>query len=287
VAPDQPSDQSVEDGQSLVFDSEPLGEAVEILGAPVVELEVSSDRPQAQLCIRLNDVAPDGSSLRVTYGMLNLTHRDSHEIPEALKPGRPYRIRIRMNDIAQTFPKGHRIRLAVSASYWPIAWPSPASASVSFAAGNGRLTLPVRAPRKEDATLPAFGKAETPAPLARTVHRPGWLKEWLDHDLVSGTHVFTTEEDEGVVTIDHIDMTEEHHKLERFTIRDGDPLSATAEISHSHSFARGGWKTRMDTWTRMTSTAGDFLLEGRLDAYEGNKRILSRNWHVRRPRDLV
>jgi hypothetical protein len=158
---------------------------------------------------------------------------------------------------------------------------------VSFAAGAGRLELPVRAARKEDAKLPTFARAETPRPLARTVHRPGWLKEWVDHDLVSGTHVFTTEEDEGAVTIDHIDMTEEHHKVERFTIREGDPLSATAEISHSHSFARGGWKTRMDTWTRMTCSATEFILHGRMDAYEGEKRVLSRNWHVHRPRDLV
>ncbi len=287
VAPDLPSDQSAEDGQSLVFDSEPLSETVEIFGAPAVELAVSTDRAQAQLCVRLNDVAPDGSSLRVTYGMLNLTHHASHEKPEALKPGRSYRLRIQMNDIAQSFPRGHRIRLAISASYWPIAWPSPEPARVSFAAGSGRLILPVRGARKEDAKLPAFAPAETPEPLARTVHRPGWLKEWLDYDLVSGTHVFATEEDEGRVTIDHIDMTEEHHKLERFTIRAGDPLSAAGEISHSHSFERGGWKTRTDTWTRMTCTATDFVLAGRLDAWEGENRVLSRNWHVRRRRDLV
>jgi putative CocE/NonD family hydrolase len=287
VAPDLPSDQSPEDGQSLIFDTQPLGETVEILGAPVVELEVSADRPNAQLCVRLNDVAPDGSSLRVTFGMLNLTHHASHEKPQALTPGKSYRVRIQMNDIAQSFPEGHRIRLAISASYWPITWPSPAMANVSFAAGSGRLALPIRDARKEDANLPAFARAETPTPLACTVHRPGWLKEWLDHDLVNGTHVFTTEEDEGRVTIDHIDMTEEHHKLERFTIREGDPLSATGEISHSHSFARQGWQTRMDTWTRMSATATDFILEGRLDAYEGEKRVFSRNWQVSRPRDFV
>ena len=81
-------------------------------------------------------------------------------------------------------------------------------------------------------------------------------------------------------------MTEEHHKVERFTIREGDPLSATrARSSHSHSFERGGgsWKTRMDTWTKMTCSATEFILHGRLDAYEGEKRVLSRNWHVHRP----
>ena len=51
-------------------------EPVEILGAPVVTLEVASDRPVAQLIARLCDVHPDGRSLRVSFGVLNLTHRD-------------------------------------------------------------------------------------------------------------------------------------------------------------------------------------------------------------------
>ena len=82
-APDLPSDQREEDARSVVFDTAPLGETLEILGAPEVELELSADRPQAQICVRLNDVAPDGASLRVSFGLLNLTHRDSHEDPTA------------------------------------------------------------------------------------------------------------------------------------------------------------------------------------------------------------
>jgi hypothetical protein len=37
----------------------------------------------------------------------------------------------------------------------------------------------------------------------------------------------------------------------------------------------------------MTATGTAFVLEARLDAYEGDRRILSRNWQVSRPRDLV
>src|SRR5262249_26602607 len=111
-APDQPSDQREEDAKSVLFDSGPLDETVEILGAAEVELEVTAERPQAQLCVRLTDVAPDGASLRVSYGLLNLTHRDSHEEPTPLVPGRRYRVRIKLNDAAHAFPRGHRIRLA-------------------------------------------------------------------------------------------------------------------------------------------------------------------------------
>src|SRR5881392_1103740 len=78
---DAPTDQRDDDGGSLTFDSAPLGERLEILGAPVADLELAVDRPQAALAVRLNEIRPDGSSVRVTYGVLNLTHRTSHEHP--------------------------------------------------------------------------------------------------------------------------------------------------------------------------------------------------------------
>src|SRR6185312_5218083 len=113
-APDMPADQRPEDGKSLLFDGAPLDAAGEILGAPVAVLELAADQAQAQICVRLNDVAPDGSSLRVSSGLLNLTHRDSQESPAPLEPGKRYRVRVQLNDIAHTFPAGHRIRVAVS-----------------------------------------------------------------------------------------------------------------------------------------------------------------------------
>ena len=127
------------------------------MGAPVVELEIASNRPHAFVVARLCDVAPDGASTRVTYGVLNLTHRDSHEHPEPLEPGRMYRVRIQLNDIAHKFSPGHRIRLALSNSMWPIFWPSPEQVSLTLKGGT--LILPVRRPRDEDANLAPFAPA--------------------------------------------------------------------------------------------------------------------------------
>jgi putative CocE/NonD family hydrolase len=286
IAPDLPSDQREEDGKSKVFDTPALEGPVEILGAPVVHLEVSADRPQAQLCLRLNDVAPDGSSLRVSFGILNLTHRESHEHPEALTPGKRYRVRIKLNDAAHVFRRGHRIRLSLSTSYWPIAWPSPETAMVTLYTGAGRLALPVRSPRAEDEKLVAFLPPESPPAMKKTVHREPWSKEEVARDLVTGQFVFTTEENEGAFTIDDVGLRIEHHKYECFKIREGDPLSAEAETAHSHKVERGAWRIRTETRTRISCTRSDFVIEARLDAYEGEKRILSRNWDSRRPRDL-
>ena len=131
--PDQPGDQRIEAGGSLVFDSTVLDGELEILGAPVVELDLACDKPNGMVAVCLSEVLPDGAATRISYGLLNLTHRDSHEFPEALEPGRTYRIRVQLNEIAHRFGAGHRIRVAVSSAYWPIAWPSPEKATLSIA----------------------------------------------------------------------------------------------------------------------------------------------------------
>ena len=74
---DLPLDQRLDDARSLVFDSEPLTESFEILGAPVVNLTLAVDKPVAYVAVRLNEVRPTGESSRVTYGILN---RQTEEI---------------------------------------------------------------------------------------------------------------------------------------------------------------------------------------------------------------
>ena len=87
---DQSRDQQEDDVRSLAFETTPLDEPIEILGAPIVTLDVASDRPIANLIVRLCDVHPAGELLRVSYGVLNLTHRDSHEQPALLTTGERY-----------------------------------------------------------------------------------------------------------------------------------------------------------------------------------------------------
>ncbi|MDX1450713.1 MAG: CocE/NonD family hydrolase, partial [Acidimicrobiia bacterium] len=108
--PDLPHDQREDDGGALVFETSPLLHDVEILGAPIVDLDVESDRPMAMVAVRLSDVLPDGRATRITYGLLNLTHRESHERPARLVPGKRYVVEVRLNDVAHVFPPGHRLR---------------------------------------------------------------------------------------------------------------------------------------------------------------------------------
>jgi putative CocE/NonD family hydrolase len=287
VGPERPTDQREDDGRSLVFDSAPLGERIEIFGAPKLSLELSSDKPNALISARLNDVAPDGRSTRITYGVLNLTHRNGHENVEPLEPGRRYRVELQLCDIAHAFAPGHRIRIALSTSYWPIIWPSPELATLSLYTGASRLVLPTREPRPEDRTLPDFPPAEGAPALKRTCHRPTQGKRIREHDYGRGESVYRIIDDVGHYTIDAIGLETDLSHEERYRIVGDDPTSAEADIAYTMRLGRGDWRVRTETRTVMAATRDEFVLRATLDAYDGETRVLSRNWQARVPRNGV
>jgi hypothetical protein len=258
-----------------------------ILGAPVIEIEVSADRPNAKIAARLCDVHPDGASTRVTYCILNLTHRDGHEDPQALEPGRRYRVRLQLNDIGYAFPAGNRIRLSLSSAYWPITWPSPERVAIKLAAGRSSLSLPVREPRAADDALPPLPPAVSAPPERRTVLREGRTERLAGHDKVTGESFYQALDDAGEARIDAHGLEIGSIKRGEYRIRDEEPLSAKAQTHWTQRVGRGAWRTRTETRTTMTATAEAFRIHARLDAYEGEERVWSQNWHRTVKRDLV
>ena len=288
-----PTDQRVDDGRSLTFDSEPLAERLEILGAPVVRLMVSVDRPNALIAVRLNDVTPDGSTTRVTYGLLNLTHRDSHEFPTPLVPGRRYGVTVKLNDIAHAFPAGNRIRVAVSTSYWPIAWPSPEPVTLTLFSGISTLDLPVRPPRAEDAALRAFEPAEHGPRLEHTTLRPARFKRTVELDLTTNETVYSWRSDGGefegasLARVPAIDLDIGYKFEKRFTIGESDPLAARSEIAQQTVLRRGDWSARIESRTRLSAAADGFRFTAVLEAFAGDERVFAKEWDRTVPRDLV
>lgn len=289
---EMPTDQRQDDGRSLVFDSAPLDTPLEILGAPVATLDISLDQPVGLAVVRLSDVAPDGAATRVTYGLLNLTHRNSHAEPEALVPGELYRVHIPLNDIAHRFPAGHRIRLALSTSYWPIVWPSPASATLTLQTGSSMLDLPVRPTRAEDKKLRAFERPER-APGDDTVPlRPLRHIRELGRDLTANELVHTLRNDGGEIggaslaRIEAIDLEVGRRMERRYRIGETDPLTARAEIVQDFTLRRADWHVRVQVRNRLQSTLESFQFNADLEAYEGDSLIFSRNWDLTIPRDL-
>ena len=156
---DRPSvEQSSDDAKSLVFDTMPFDRDIEILGQPKLHVRVQSTQPVAQLAVRLTEVTPAGQSWLVSSGLLNLTHRKPGEAPSALTKGHEYDVTIDMLPIAHRFKQASRLRIALSEGLWPMAWPSPRPADLTFVLGrHSRLELPVR---QQEVVLAPFAISE-------------------------------------------------------------------------------------------------------------------------------
>jgi uncharacterized protein len=291
-ADDMPGEQAEDDAGSLTFDSKPLDERVEILGAPVLEVELAVDRPQALLAVRLNEVHADGASRRVTYGVLNLTQRRSHESPEPLEPGRRYRVRVVLNDVAHAFASGSRLRVALSTSYWPIVWPSPEPVRLTVFTGAGTFELPVRPPSATDATLRPFAEPEGARGPVMTVLQPTRVQRTTERK-ASGEVVQVIRSDGGGLgaggrtRIDAIDLEIEQSGLRSYRIRADDPLSARAEVVERLGFRRGDWAVRVETHVALAATGEAFEIRATLDAFEGEERVRARRFDERVRRDGV
>jgi uncharacterized protein len=283
---DLAGDQRPGDALSLVFDSEPLAEPLEILGFPEAALELAVDRPSALVAVRLCDVFPDGTSALVTRGLLNLAHRESHEHPSALEPGRRYEVRVPLDFAAYSFPAGHRLRVAVSPTYWPWAWPSPDPVTLTLHAG--WLELPERPPRPEDADLPDFAEPEHSAPLRVEAVAAGPGGRSLRRDLATGLveQVFDWDLG-GTVRLVDADLETSDSSRTVYSIREGDPLSAAVRFHATSGMARGDWSMRSEVTSAMTADAAAFHVTTLLEVYEGAARIFARTWAHRFPRDHV
>ena len=286
--PDLPYDQREEDGGSLVFDSDILDRRCEILGSPVVRLVMAATGPQAMVAVRLSDVAPDGSATRVTYGLLNLTHRTGHEMPRPLDPGQRYDISVTLNGMAHAFPPGHRIRLSISTSYWPLAWPPPRRVRLALYTGACFLELPTRpVGTSGEPRVSPFGEPEATRPVRTTVVRGGEQEWTVARNLANYESALNVVKDLGVVRIDGIGMQIARRAVETYGWTGDDFTSVFGDVEWRMAFSRGEWDVSTVTRTKLTSTETDFLLHAQLDAYERDRRIHSRNWTITIPRDQL
>lgn len=285
--PDLPSDQRQEDGGALIFESDPLEEPLEIFGIPTVTLDLAADRTTAQVAVRLIDILPDGRATLVSFGLLNLTQRNSREHPEPLEPGERYQVTVGMHAIAQRFPAGHRLRLSVSSSYFPLVWPAPQPLTLTVHTGASYLTLPERPSRSDDDGVRPLGPAEGAPPLAVEQITPP-VETWeVTRDLISGRITQEVITDKGYYRIPDIDLTLRSRNEERFSCEHDDLGSLRGTTYTLRCLERDDWQVSIETRTKLTSTETEFWIHAWLDAYEGDERVFSRDWHDRIPRDLI
>ncbi|NJS40584.1 MAG: hypothetical protein HC783_18085 [Rhodobacteraceae bacterium] len=129
------ADQAADDALSLCFDGPPVKKPMVLVGRANLRLTLTSDQPTGFVVARLCDVAPDGTSSRIAHGMLNLCHRAGSADPQLVEPGQPVQVILTLDAMAHRLAPGHRLRLALSNSYWPFLWPSAHSTVLVVTAG--------------------------------------------------------------------------------------------------------------------------------------------------------
>ncbi|SEO41329.1 hypothetical protein SAMN04490248_1055 [Salinihabitans flavidus] len=280
---DQPGDQRRDDAGSLTFDTAPLPEPLHMVGDQILTLSFTADSPVAQVAVRLVDVAPDGAATRVSYGLLNLTHRDGHEHPEPLTPGQTYTVHVPMKHVAQTFRAGHRIRLSLSTSYFPLAWPAPAPVTLHVDTAQTTLTLPLRSDTPE--AEPTFAAPRAGMPLDQSFVTPPQSEWIMSEDADTGRLVVEVRDHEGAAHITEHGITHSAEGIERYSVLPDDPASAEGEVTWTHEMRRDGWEIRTETTTRLTCTVSEFRVAAHLLAWQDGTLVHEDNWDEVIPRN--
>jgi uncharacterized protein len=279
---EMPGDQTPDDAMSVCFDTAPLDAGLDLLGAARLQLRLASDKPLGFVVARLCDVAPDGSSVRIAHGMLNLCHRDSREAPAPMVPGQAVDVAFDIDHMAYRLAPGHCLRLALSNSYWPFVWPSPEQGCLTVTAG--QMTLPVHQGSANEWTPP---EPEHAAPWAHRVLRPGKTRRYIEDDLITGTRALIVEDDLGdAENLTHGLCTGESMS-ERWEIHPDDPLSARAVHVWEQRLSRGDWAVRTKAEAEMTATATHLRMQATLRAWEGDVLVFERAWDDTVPRRFV
>jgi predicted acyl esterase len=129
---DRPLDATPDDIRSLTFETDTLTSAVEFTGTGEATIRLTSTTADPTLSVRVLDVGPDGSANIVANGALRVSKRHSTTEKSLLTPGEEYEITTNLKPKSHIFETGHKIRVAVSSSYFPFMLPTCGSGSFTI-----------------------------------------------------------------------------------------------------------------------------------------------------------
>ena len=274
----QPEDQRSDDAWSMTTDW-PIHEPMELIGHAVTRLLVKASAPVAYVSAKLCDVAPDGTSVLITRGLLNLSHRgcwpadgtgERGRVPGPLEPDQWLEASVELEATAYRMTEGHRLRLSLAATDWPNIWvpPTPVLIEVDRAASSLELpTVPA-----DGAEPPQFRAGEGPSPPDESVR---WV---FERDVLARRTVARTHYGDSYRGFRSCEIEDSY---------DGEVTVNTADPSDAGAMGRARFELK---WPEATASAEaelrvasdalqyhvDIVLHTRLDG-EG---FAERSWHT-------
>ncbi len=276
VGQEMPVEQSEEDLGSICFDTDLLESALPICGATSLKLRCCANTESGILLVRLIDRREDGQSTQISYGLLNLIHRNGLDQPEPLTPGEWFDVEIRLNDIAQIVPAGHRLRIAVSTCCWPLAWPAAKTMTLQLSLADCSMHLPAldannikqyKTPPPDAAAIPEA----LPITWLRPVDRQRRVKINSSEHTVSRVYI----KDDGAFRIEEHGLEVDALGSLAYHCCGEDPLSAKAEYRYRIGHARKNWQAGVECEVEVSADAENFYVRGEYRAIE-DRRVIKR-----------
>lgn len=280
VIGESPTDQRLDDGMAMIFESEVLEKPLEIVGYPRLEVELMSDKSKAMLFAQLSDVAPDGAVTRVSYGVMNLTHLNGHDRVDLLTPGEKVKAFVDLDCCGHKFKEGHRIRLSLGTTFWPMFWPMPEDAKLTLNLETATFSLPIfQGNQVSGPNMNPESASLTPI----TILQEGRVDRSISYDILSDTWTCITDGvggvfGEGIYRFDEIDVTVEHNLKRELTLSNTNPLSAQYKIYQKMKIGRDGWWIDANITITKTSDQENFRIVGEMDIKENDNFAFHKKW---------
>ncbi|MBT9385365.1 CocE/NonD family hydrolase [Pseudooceanicola sp. CBS1P-1] len=275
-------DQRIDNGGSLCFETAPLEAEAVYLGAPKLTLNVACAADWENLAVRIIDVHPDGTETRACYGVLNLAHRDSYAEPKAMPEGMA-EVTMQLDAMGYRFAPGHRIKLALSTSYWPLILPSPEAPGLVIDTSSIHLALPELGAH-ERITVP---EPENPSPLpVYEMLAEAETRRTVVRDQMSGLTHYRIYEDTGLEVHPTSGLQSQEIRNEDWSIGT-DPTSSRGEIDWEIRVQRPGWETRSTCRALMTCTKTHWQISAEVVGYEDGTEVHRKSFAQEIPRDFM
>lgn len=167
-----------------------------------------------------------------------------------------------------------------------MAWPSPKRETVTVFSGSASLELPTTDNIDVITLDEPFKQAEGAPELLAHIESPESTAMNINYNVGTGETDLAYQTDDGVTYYPDIDLSTQRTADNHYLIRDNDPTSATVRMYRTFKISRQDWSASTVETLQLTCDADAFEVQAKLEAFDTDECIFSRDWIERIPRNF-